>query len=239
MMARRGLAVLLVGIAMLAPWHSVVAAEPKGDAEAGLRPFGYCAQCHSLRPGVNMTGPSLAGVFGRKAAGLKGFDRYSSALAHSGVVWNAETLDAWLAEPTRFIPDTYMRIAGINDAQVRANLIALLRLAGPDGPTGAAAKAPEVTRPDLKSEPPARQVRAILSCGETYRITTVDGRTRPFWENNLRFKTDHGPNGPRPGWPVLTPMGMLGDRAAVVFARPEEIARAIKHDCPAKEGSGK
>src|SRR5438874_110177 len=45
-----------------------------GDAERGAKVFGVCAPCHSLRPDLNMTGPSLAGVWGRKAGGLAGFD---------------------------------------------------------------------------------------------------------------------------------------------------------------------
>lgn len=229
----------LVGLAILGPLRSAAAGEPQGDAAAGIRPFGYCSQCHSLRPGVNMTGPSLAGILGRKAGSLPGFDRYSPALAHSGVVWNAGALNAWLANPTGFIPHTYMRIRGVGDAQARANLVALLRLAAPNGPMGAAAKAPEAERPDLKREPPARQVQAIDACGETYRVTTADGHTHPYWESNLRFKTDHGANGPRPGHPVIMPTGMFGDRAAVVFASVAEIARAIRLACPAKEGSEK
>lgn len=226
---------VLVALVVLAPLRPAAAAS-EDDAPAGVRAFGACAQCHSLPPGVQMTGPSLAGVFGREAGSLAGFDRYSSALASSHIVWDAQTLDAWLVDPTRFIPDTYMRIRGIDDAQTRANLIALLRLAGPDGPMGVAAKAPEVTQPDLKTQPPALQVRAVTYCGDTYRVATADGRTRPFWENNLRFKTDHSANGPLPGQPVVMPAGMLGDRASVVFSDPEEITRIIQRACPAQGG---
>ncbi|MDQ2803399.1 MAG: hypothetical protein M3Y41_12210, partial [Pseudomonadota bacterium] len=70
---------------------------------------------------------------------------------------------------------------GIADAGTRADLIALLRLAGPDWPIGAAAAAPEASEPDLKTEPAARQVRAIRFCGDTYRVTTQGGSTRAFW----------------------------------------------------------
>jgi len=37
---------------------------------------------------------------------------------------------------------------------------------------------------------PGQQVKAISYCHDTYRVTTVDGKTRAFWERNLRLKTD-------------------------------------------------
>lgn len=224
---------LLVACAGLAlSWQLVPAASAAdGDPEAGSKAFGVCSACHSLRPGVNMTGPSLAGIWGRKAGSLTSFPRYSAVLADSGVVWNAQTLDAWLADPARFIPHNLMTFRGIADAKARADLIALLRLAGPDGPTGAAVAAPEVMDPDLKTEPPTRQVIAISFCGDTYRVTTGDGSTRAFWERSLRFETDQSARGPKPGVPVIMPAGMLGDRASVIFSHPEEIDRAIKRTC--------
>lgn len=201
-----------------------------------MRAFGSCAQCHSLHPGVQIGEPSLAGAFGHEAGGLAGFERSSSAPVSSHIGWDAQTLDAWLADPTRFVQGTYMHIRGIDDAQTRANLFALLRLAGPDGPTDAAAKAPEVMQPDLKTQPLERHVRAITYCRDTYHIATADGRTRPFWENSLRFKTDHSINGPLPGQPVVMPAGMQGDRASVVFPDPEEITGIIQPARPAKGG---
>jgi cytochrome c len=62
-------------------------------------------------------------------------------------------------------------------------------------------------------------------------VTTADGETTDFWEANLRFKTDSGPTGPLPGKPTLMPAGMMGDRASVFFATPEEISSFIKHQC--------
>ena len=207
------------------------AASAASDPAEGAKAFQLCAACHSLRPGVNMTGPSLAGVWGRRAGSLASFPRYSAALVGSGVVWDERTLDPWLADPAAFIPHNHMTIEGVADAKARADLIALLHLAGADGPTGAAATVPETNEPDLKTEPPARQVRAISLCGDTYRVITADNGTREFWERNLRFETDQSARGPRPGAPVIMPAGMMGDRAAVIFARPEEIAGFVKRGC--------
>jgi cytochrome c len=47
----------------------------------------------------------------------------------------------------------------------------------------------------------------------------------------LRFITDSGDLGPAKGAPVILPAGMMGDRASVFFAAPEEISRFIQHRC--------
>jgi cytochrome c len=51
------------------------------------------------------------------------------------------------------------------------------------------------------------------------------------WEFNLRLKTDSSNDGPQAGKPVIVGTGMQGDRAAVVFAAPEEISAFIKSAC--------
>jgi cytochrome c len=223
---------VLIGFGVLAAaWTPNLAAFAAGDPANGAKSFRLCAGCHSLRPGVDMTGPSLAGVWGRPAGSLSSFPRYSPALRQSSVVWNGLTLDHWLADPAGFIPNNRMTIEGIADAKKRADLIALLRLASPNGPTGAAASAPEVIEPDLKSQPAGRQVRAIQLCGDTYRVTTADGNTAEFWERNLRFETDSSARGPKPDVPTIMPAGMFGDRAAVILSRPDEFANFIKRGC--------
>jgi cytochrome c len=58
-------------------------------------------------------------------------------------------------------------------------------------------------------------------------VTTAAGETLPFWEFNLRFKTDSSDKGPRSGQPALLQASMMGDRAFVIFAAPEEISRFI------------
>jgi cytochrome c len=62
-------------------------------------------------------------------------------------------------------------------------------------------------------------------------VTTADGKTRACWERNLRFMTDSSNDGPESGAPAIMPAGMLGDRAAVVFAAPEEINKTIEARC--------
>src|SRR3954447_23189919 len=99
-------AVLCTGM-MLASLPVASAAEP--DAARGSELFARgCGACHSISPDKNMTGPSLAGVFGRKAGSLPSFPRYSSALKLSAVTWDETTLDPWLTNPQGFIPGNRM-----------------------------------------------------------------------------------------------------------------------------------
>src|SRR4051812_33746260 len=80
-----------------------------------------------------MTGPSLAFIIGREAGRLPSFRRYSPALKSSDVTWNEQTLDQWLADPSRLIPGNRLNFPGAKDAQVRADLIAFLKQAGSAG----------------------------------------------------------------------------------------------------------
>jgi cytochrome c len=68
-------------------------------------------------------------------------------------------------------------------------------------------------------------------CGDTYRVTTAAGELPPFWEFNLRFKTDTTDTGPAKGRPAIMGAGMRGDRASVIFADPAEISAFIKKRC--------
>ncbi len=82
-----------------------------------------CGTCHNYEPGGRpKMGPELTGVFGRTAGTLEGFN-YSPAMANSGIVWDAETLDAYLANPRTNIPGNRMSFAGIRDEAQRAAVI--------------------------------------------------------------------------------------------------------------------
>src|SRR5216683_1702572 len=98
-----------------------------GDATRGERVYRSCVACHSLEPNRNMTGPSLAALWNRQAAGLPSFPRYSAALKSAGIIWNDDTLDEWIKDPQDFIPGNTMTFAGIRNAQQRADLLAFLK----------------------------------------------------------------------------------------------------------------
>jgi cytochrome c2 len=51
----------------------------------------------------NRLGPSLAGIIGRKAGTIAGFD-YSEANKNSNVVWDEAQLDRYLSNPKQFMP---------------------------------------------------------------------------------------------------------------------------------------
>ena len=82
-----------------------------------------CGGCHSLDH--DRIGPRHRGVIGRKAGAVAGFE-YSRALRGSGIVWSAQTLDAWLADPERLVPGQRMNY-GVPDAADRAALIDYLK----------------------------------------------------------------------------------------------------------------
>jgi cytochrome c len=100
-------------------------AHADGDAARGEVRFQDCAACHKLDAGANTIGPSLHGIFGRKAGELADF-RYSPAMKRSGIVWTPETLDQFITDPQAMVPGNRMPFAGIADAGDRADLIAYL-----------------------------------------------------------------------------------------------------------------
>jgi cytochrome c len=97
-----------------------------GDPSRGKVLFKECAACHSLEPGVHVLGPSLYGVFNRQAGELADY-RYSRALKRSGIIWTADTLDAFIANSQQFLPANRMPYSGMPDSANRADLMAYLQ----------------------------------------------------------------------------------------------------------------
>jgi cytochrome c len=121
----RGLpAVLAIGVTLFA----VAAAKAGVDPDKGKAVFEQCAACHSLGEAGDHDGPTLKGVFGRKAGSLEDY-RYSAAMKRSAVTWDAMTLDQYVTDPQAFIPGNRMAFAGITDQAERDDLIAYLAIA--------------------------------------------------------------------------------------------------------------
>lgn len=113
---------------------AIVTERPKDDfagldaTSRGAEVFRACAVCHTLKPDDdNRAGPTLHGVFGRKAGTAPGY-HYSEAFKNLDIVWTPETV-AKLFEvgPQTYTPGTKMPEQTVSDPADRDALIAFLR----------------------------------------------------------------------------------------------------------------
>jgi cytochrome c oxidase assembly protein subunit 11 len=108
------------------------------DATHGRELFAErCSACHALD--ADKIGPKLRGVVGRRAGASVGYN-YSPALKAVGLIWSADTLDRWLADPKAFVPGAKMPIR-VLDAPSRKDLIAYLQQESRERPNAGDGKA--------------------------------------------------------------------------------------------------
>ena len=140
-MPTHALAAALIAAAVALPVVAVAGnALPVGDPARGKAIYGMCMYCHAID--ANRVGPMHRGLFGRAAGSVPGF-AYSAAMKRAGekgLIWNAKTLDLYLANPQKVVPGTRMLFGGIADAQTRADLIAYLQKATAAVPKADAAR---------------------------------------------------------------------------------------------------
>lgn len=102
-----------------------------GDPEAGESVYRQCQACHMVGENAQArVGPPLNDLFGRVAGTYDGFNRYSNAMkgaGEAGLVWNDETIAAYLEQPRQYIPGNQMGFAGLRKEEDRANVIAYLK----------------------------------------------------------------------------------------------------------------
>jgi len=85
-----------------------------------------CQACHTFDAGQRHgLGPNLYRIFGRRAGSADGFE-YSEVLGNSDLIWTPEALEAWLAEPSRFLAGNNMAFAGYRSETDRGDLLAYL-----------------------------------------------------------------------------------------------------------------
>nr|WP_259993486.1 c-type cytochrome [Sulfitobacter sp. S190] len=105
-------------------------AQGVGDADKGAEIFKKCSGCHQVGVGASdKVGPHLNGIFGSPAAAHEGY-RYSKSMTRAGddgLIWTAETLDAYLENPRALVSKTRMSFRGLKDPADRADVLAYLR----------------------------------------------------------------------------------------------------------------
>ena len=126
-MIMRGCMTIFVVIATV---FFVGSALASGDAAKGKKVFKKCIACHALKEGKNKTGPSLAGVVGKKAGTVSGFKKYKG-LKGADWVWDEKNLDGWLKNPKKWLKAKNGKksrmVYKLKKAKDRANLIEYLK----------------------------------------------------------------------------------------------------------------
>ncbi len=101
-----------------------------GDPAKGEKVFNKCKACHAVGENAkNKIGPLLNGIVGAEIASVEGF-KYSDAFLEKkseGLVWDEDTLDAYLTKPKDFIPKTKMTFNGLRKEDEREDVIAYLK----------------------------------------------------------------------------------------------------------------
>ena len=119
--ATMGEQVVLTAEEYLAAAPFAGASRSRGENQAQV-----CKACHGFdKDGPNMIGPSLYGIFGRDV-GTRGGFAYSAAMRNADFVWTPDAMNAWLAQPGRFLPGNQMMVANVSRQADRDDLIAYL-----------------------------------------------------------------------------------------------------------------
>jgi len=136
--SRRVLRLALAGSVLgLGAVGAAGAADPPRPVDPGAAAFQRCYACHSAVPGeTGLPGPNLAGVVGRRAGALPGFD-YSPAMRAAGsrgLVWTEAELDRFLTDPDATVPGNAMGFVDLRTAAERRAVIDYLKARGDPRP---------------------------------------------------------------------------------------------------------
>src|SRR5262249_35086245 len=108
-------------------------------------------------------------------------------LKSSNIVWDDKTLDAWLVDPQRAVPDNQMTFPGIRSPQDRSDLIAFLKQASQPDSRIAQQMRPgggiiggimTSTVANLKKAYSCSPVHTVRSCRYSSGVATADGKPR-------------------------------------------------------------
>ncbi len=100
----------------------------KASVEKGQATAKQCQACHTFeKGGPNRVGPNLWGVVDSPRGEGRGGFNFSTAMKTKGGKWTFDELNKFLAGPREYIPGTAMTFAGIQNDQLRADVINFLR----------------------------------------------------------------------------------------------------------------
>jgi len=120
----------LVGLGLLITAAALLTqtAQAEADIAAGEALFKrVCGNCHNVGPGARAAfGPQLNGIFGRHAGATQDY-RYSPAMQQADLVWDRETLSAFIKDSDSVVPGNKMRFWGIGDQQKIDSLLLYLK----------------------------------------------------------------------------------------------------------------
>src|SRR6476661_8417042 len=147
-----------------------------GDVATGKLVYRKCQACHSLEPGKNGLGPSLAGLIGKKASSVPNYN-YSPAMKGSNLTWDVGTLDAYLSDPQKLVPGNKMPFPGLKTENERNAVIAFLASTSTPSVTAppniAQAPAPAASPPTSSTQPASSYIPGLRY---TLRTGIAEGR---------------------------------------------------------------
>lgn len=111
-----------------------IAGTQAADVENGKIVFKRCIACHNADKPNNKIGPTLQHIIGRQAGTLEGY-RYSPAMMNAGkngLIWNRDTLIAYLHNPQAMVKGTRMASIRLNNDSDIDDLIEYLKSVSPE-----------------------------------------------------------------------------------------------------------
>jgi cytochrome c len=116
----------IVGVLTATVFLTPASSSAAADLINGRLLFAQCQTCHSTDVKETLNGPTLKGLWGRKAGSVLSF-KYSPAMKALDITWSEATLDKFLTKPTAMVPGTLMVYSGLPRAEDRADIIAWLK----------------------------------------------------------------------------------------------------------------
>lgn len=114
------------GFRYAADFGDQIAVEGARESDDPPDSFSICAACHTTSTdGAHSMGPNLRGIGGRKSGSHSNFP-FSKAMQSANFVWNEQTLDEFIQNPRKAVPNNSMIFFGEADPAKRKEIIKYL-----------------------------------------------------------------------------------------------------------------